>query len=306
MAGGMETMMTVATIPFAVGSIGLYAANIWSKKPNQVRLAAIGVAVAAGATIAGAHWLPHVIAGISIGAFASLVWGKWADRHAEIYVLLAAIFVAIVLGAGWILFPLGFISFAYLMSSGTMADPGKLMRKWHGTSKGPQPIPAAQHFGIPQEASTQAWPSQTPAQPAPAPVQPAQPTLTQLADSPRLPTTARNKVLWIEHNADSTLAYLRSSGSEATRSEFTVEQIRDDYAPTAVRAYLALPAETADTREIADGKTGADLLDSQLDTLLKALEELRDQAADQTATQLLAHQQFLDNKFGHRDDGLQL
>lgn len=302
----MHAVAHVAALPFVVGGVGLYASNIWSKRPNNVRLTAVGVGFAVVATSAGAAWMPHVIAGISIGAFASLIWGKWSNRHAQIGLLLGTIFLMAVLGAYWVFWPIGAITLAYLMSTGSLAEPARLLRKWNGTAKGPQPIPAGRYYHVPQQPPTGGAggaPIDLSKQSAPAP---QIPTLTQLAMHPRLPADSRAKVGLIERNCAATLAYLRASGADQTKAEFTTEQIRDDYAPTAVHAYLALPVETANVREIADGKTGAQLLSGQLDLLLRALDELRDQAADASATQLLAHQQFLQNKFGEREGDLQL
>jgi hypothetical protein len=107
------------------------------------------------------------------------------------------------------------------------------------------------------------------------------------------------------HRADAIHAQL-SSQEAADRLIFEVEQIHDDFAPTAVRGYLALPRATADTQPLHDGKTGAQLLDDQLTLLDGALDDIVAEAGTCGADGLLASYRFLQDKFGSSRNDLRL
>jgi len=85
-----------------------------------------------------------------------------------------------------------------------------------------------------------------------------------------------------------------------------LRQIRGDYAPEAVRAYLKLPASLANVAPLQDGKTGRDLLGEQLDLLLGGVSDIMRDAAQAGGQHLLSHQRFLKDRFAKPDDELKL
>lgn len=129
--------------------------------------------------------------------------------------------------------------------------------------------------------------------------------LDRLFNDPRLPQPARHNLHELLHRCDALHAELRSRRT-TDRLLFEIEQIHEDYAPTAVRGYLALPPSVADTQPLQDGKTGAVLFDEQITILHGALDDIADEAQNRGAEGILASYRFLQDKFGHSDDPLKL
>ena len=69
------------------------------------------------------------------------------------------------------------------------------------------------------------------------------------------------------------------------------------YLPEAVDAYLRLPRDFADTRAVSQGKTSLMLLCDQLDLLAITLGKISDAMSRQDANALIAHGDFLAQKF---------
>ncbi|MBO1766871.1 hypothetical protein [Allobranchiibius sp. GilTou38] len=129
--------------------------------------------------------------------------------------------------------------------------------------------------------------------------------LETLARHARVPDAARERILRLDTQTLQAQQYLAARGITG-RDAFEVVQIRDDFGPSAVHAYLGLPPTTADTAVLQDGRTGADLLIEELDLLLEAVRGLLDRAGEVGQTQLRANHRFLEEKYGERDPGLEL
>ena len=70
------------------------------------------------------------------------------------------------------------------------------------------------------------------------------------------------------------------------------------YLPDALKTYLSIPAQYANSRVIQDGKTAVDIFRSTLVDLEGKVAQLADDLASQDAHAFLAHSQFLHEKFG--------
>ena len=69
------------------------------------------------------------------------------------------------------------------------------------------------------------------------------------------------------------------------------------YVPEALDAYMRLPRSFADTRKIQGSKTALAILCDQLDLLGGTLDRISDAVSRQDASALIAHGQFLAEKF---------
>lgn len=131
----------------------------------------------------------------------------------------------------------------------------------------------------------------------PAPVE----SLASLAALPAIPADVRERAQRLDRECISTLTYLREHGAP-TIQVFEVEQIHADFAPQALRSYLALAPGTADTTEVLDGKTGHQLIVEQLDLLLAQTTAHLHRAARLGSDELLANHRFLTGKFASGGD----
>lgn len=84
----------------------------------------------------------------------------------------------------------------------------------------------------------------------------------------------------------------------ASLEAHTVVATATSYLPEAVDAYLRLPRDFADRRVVSDGKTSLMLLCDQLDLLAVTLGKISDAVSRQDANALIAHGDFLAQKFG--------
>ena len=78
----------------------------------------------------------------------------------------------------------------------------------------------------------------------------------------------------------------------------TVVRTATSYLPEAVAAYLRLPRDFADRRPVSNGKTSLTILCDQLDLLGAKMDDVFDAACRADADALIAHGQFLAEKFG--------
>jgi hypothetical protein len=76
----------------------------------------------------------------------------------------------------------------------------------------------------------------------------------------------------------------------------------EDYLPTSLDAYLALPPDYARTHVIRDGKTATDILHEQLKTLDDRMDEVADASARSDLDRLMAQGRFLEERFGKGSD----
>ncbi|QHC68595.1 hypothetical protein GSU68_14335 [Rathayibacter sp. VKM Ac-2759] len=77
----------------------------------------------------------------------------------------------------------------------------------------------------------------------------------------------------------------------------TVVATATSYLPEAVEGYLRLPRDFADRRAVHKGKTSLMILCDQLDLLGATLDRISDAVSRQDASALIAHGQFLAEKF---------
>ncbi|MFC6707518.1 hypothetical protein [Flexivirga alba] len=133
----------------------------------------------------------------------------------------------------------------------------------------------------------------------------SQSELDRLFNDPRLPQPARHNLHELLRRCDALHFELRSHQA-GDRLIFEVEQIHQDFAPAAVRGYLALPPSVADTQPLQDGKTGAVLFDEQITIMHGAVDDIAAEARTHGAEGLLSSYRFLQDKFGHTGDELKL
>jgi hypothetical protein len=94
----------------------------------------------------------------------------------------------------------------------------------------------------------------------------------------------------------------REEGPAAgSRELFTLLRTATDYLPAALDAYLRLPAEYATTRRLADGRTPAEVLLSQLELLEREMVDVADAVSRNDVDRLLAHGRFLADRFGRSE-----
>jgi len=82
-----------------------------------------------------------------------------------------------------------------------------------------------------------------------------------------------------------------------SRQGHTVVATATSYLPEAVEGYLRLPRDFADRRAVHKGKTSLMILCDQLDLLGGTLDRISDAVSRQDASALIAHGQFLAEKF---------
>lgn len=93
------------------------------------------------------------------------------------------------------------------------------------------------------------------------------------------------------------------SGSEQA---YIVMATATDYLPQAVGAYLRLPRDWANSRPVDQGRSSLMVLIDQLDLLARTMDQVLDAVNRSDAAALVAHGQFLAEKFGTQASGGQL
>ena len=87
---------------------------------------------------------------------------------------------------------------------------------------------------------------------------------------------------------------------------YVLRRMAEDYLPTTIEAYLALPASYATGREVQAGKTPLQALEEQLDLLDAKMDEIAEAVHRRDSDRLLANGLFLEERFGRPGDGLGL
>ncbi len=87
-------------------------------------------------------------------------------------------------------------------------------------------------------------------------------------------------------------------GGGGTRDAHSVMATVTSYLPEALGSYLRLPRSYADNRPVAAGKTSLMVLVDQLDLLSITMDKILDAATRRDVQALVAHGQFLAEKFG--------
>ncbi len=138
------------------------------------------------------------------------------------------------------------------------------------------------------------------------PDEPAVPTSTQIVEAVRevqrdvegrVPAAVTARVNRIARVVEDMAPRLDRLGI-GSRQAHTVVATATSYLPEAVGSYLRLPRDFADRRVVAQGKTSLMLLCDQLDLLGVTLTQISDAVSRQDAHALVAHGQFLADKFG--------
>jgi hypothetical protein len=269
----------------AIGSMLTMLGSAFVRGREAILRTIASAAVMVGLAFTDAGWIVHVGMAILLLSSTEFLFRAYYKVRREVqasFGCLAAV-TAAALASGqfpWVVFPIGCMIVLWCISGGPQRNRRKEAR-------------ALQRKAF-AEASVQQSAARASAD-----------QLNQLFNDRRLPAPHRQKLHALLHRADALHTELRSR-QVGDRLIFEVEQIHDDFAPTAVRGYLALPRATADTQPVQDGKTGAQLLDEQLTLLDGALDDIVAEARTHGADGLLASYRFLQNKFGSPGDELKL
>lgn len=281
----LAVVQTVAGI-----CIAMYATNAWGRGARSTRRSLVQIAALVVLAVLGATWVVQAAAGISIFAFSSTVFGRLAKVRRRLLVSALAILVFAALGAGWVLIP-----FAALIA----------VRAMNLLGSGPS---TQRHSCANRHRRNEATPVDLSKSPAhvsdPGPIQTAaQPDITAYVNDTAIPPAAGALVREIAERSRVASSYLAQQGRSAGVDAIEVERIRDDYAPEAVRGYLALPPWSADDTVLADGKTGAQLLVDQLQLLARRLHGIQESVAHTGGEQLRSHGAFLRDRFPSEPGG---
>ena len=123
--------------------------------------------------------------------------------------------------------------------------------------------------------------------------------LVQFNPDNRLPASLQAKVLDLCTALEALLSqWERSKGALSLQEGFHARHIAISYLPDALKTYLSIPAQYANSRPIHDGKTAVDIFRATLIELEGKVAHLADDLASQDAHAFLAHSQFLHEKFG--------
>lgn len=130
--------------------------------------------------------------------------------------------------------------------------------------------------------------------------------LLQFAADTRLPESSRERIGALHDRLEEAVTYVKDHNLDSGLHGFNLEQIRDDFAPNAIKTFLSLPPSTARTTVIVDGKTGEVLLNEQLDLLIHGVDQQLVSAAMASGDEMVAGERFLREKFGTRPQDLDL
>lgn len=149
------------------------------------------------------------------------------------------------------------------------------------------------------------WGAAQPGQPTVAPVtaQPTPPPAPPPADAAeRLPPEEHMQVGRIRRKA-TVLLKQADRFPAGSRNLYLVERMLDQYLPSTLDAYLALPPGAAELPITPDRRTGVQVLRGQLDILEAKLDEAAEDLRQVNVDKLLANERFLEEHFGRRSQG---
>jgi hypothetical protein len=138
--------------------------------------------------------------------------------------------------------------------------------------------------------------STVPAAPTDADLQAAVEAIQQQIDG-KVPPTVSARVARICGTVSATIPRLSQLGPGSDRAH-SVVATATSYLPEALGAYLRLPRQFADRRPIEGGRTALMVLIDQLDLLALKMDEIFDAVCRSDADALIAHGEFLRQKFG--------
>ncbi len=116
------------------------------------------------------------------------------------------------------------------------------------------------------------------------------------------PGPVSSRVLRVTQVVRQTLPRLDQLGSGSPQA-FSVMATVTDYLPEAIEGYLRLPREWANSRPVDAGRSSLMVLIDQLDLLAGTMDRVFDAACREDAAALVAHGQFLQEKFGSPGGG---
>ncbi|STD13166.1 Uncharacterised protein [Dermatophilus congolensis] len=119
-----------------------------------------------------------------------------------------------------------------------------------------------------------------------------------LVNTGEVPSPVTARVLRVTTAVRDTLPRLDALGA-GSATVYNVMATATDYLPDAVNGYLRLPRRFADTRPVDNGRTSLMVLIDQLDLLGATMDNIFDAVYREDANALIAHGQFLADKFGH-------
>lgn len=277
----MDTIWLV----LAIGSMMTLLGSAFVRGREAILRTVASAAVMVGLAFTDAGWVVHVGMAVLLLSSVEFLFRPYHKVRHEVqasFGCLAAV-TAAALATGqfpWVVFPLGCMIVLWAACGGPQRNRRKQARALQRTARADASV---------QQSAARASADQ----------------LNLLFNDRRLAAPHRQKLHALLRRADALHAELRSRDA-GDRLIFQVEQIHDDFAPTAVRGYLALPRVTADTEPVQDGKTGGQLLDEQLTLLDGALDDIAAEARGHGADGLLASYRFLRDKFGSPGDELKL
>ena len=281
----------LAAVEVAGGlTTAMYVGSAFGRRQETVRRSVVIIAVLCALAMLGAPWVAQPGAGISLAAFATVVFGAPRKVGRRMVVSGLAVVAFAMLGAGWAVYALtGLMAFAVINLLGRGGRSGGCC----GTTD--RRTERRTETGRPVDLR------KAPDQADPVVRATADPGLAMYLFDRRIPAPARDRIRLISGRARAAGEYLAQQGRGAGLDAIEVERIRDDYAPGAVRGYLALPPWSAQGTVIADGKTGLELLIEQLDLLDGRLREIQESVALTGGAELLTHGRFLRDRFPNRD-----
>ncbi|TWE12395.1 hypothetical protein [Rudaeicoccus suwonensis] len=268
----------------------------FARRPARRRPArmAIVLLLAAAVLFRNSWWTVEVGMALTLAATASFIFRSYFKvRSALLESVAGAVAFGITAAAlgrfPWVFIPLATLVFVWWITGGVARNRRRRLR--HEAKKARLDALRVPSVDVPPTSDAAAAEAMS--------------TVAAMLADPRLPAPARESADALFWRCEETLSHL-SAGGLTGRETFEVEQIRDDFAPNAIRTYLALPAHTARTRPLDAGRTGEDLLMEQLTLLHGAVNEVMASASATRDDQMLSHYRFVRDRFTAQDSDLRL
>jgi hypothetical protein len=212
-------------------------------------------------------------------------------------VLIVALLAVLAFAGGvssWVVFTLAICLGLYLLFGGRrryrnrMRVGRKRARRWA----------QEQWLASMQQDAAPPPPAPPPAAIAPPPV----PVVDLKVD--RLPAEVQKQVERIRRKSD-VLGRRADRFPIGSKDLYVVQHTGSDYLPATVKAYLDVPAWSAET-PTADGRTPLEIMRNQLDIMESKLDEIADGVRKQRVDDLLANERFLEDTIGRDRDQTEL
>lgn len=299
--------------PLAGLGLALWASVIFARRGRDWQAVAAVAGGLALLAVLGADWVVHPASGMLLGFLGSRAFYRWRAHWPGLLAGLSSGVFFMALGASWLVFPLFVMTIiwlstaAFTFSSGRSTpslDAGETVSALPEHAGG---LPSWGTFGRREAVSLPASARERESQArARQELAPAPDALAAYVRDERLPGEARAQIAALELRTREALTHLRTLGQQGSEAAYLARAVRDEYAPTAVQAYLKLPPTLANVTPIQDGKTGRDLLREQLDILLNAVQDILGTTLHAGGQDLLTHQRFLEQKFRKSERDLEV